>query len=512
MAKASYVLAFDTANEVIAIGIGRIDGQTRSVEVLKSETIAARRASNTQLLPRIDEAVSSLGLVRADIACVAVGRGPGSFTGVRIAMATAKGVASALGVPLVGLSSLDAVAWEAWRAGVRGNVLVVADAMRREVYPVDYSLDDAGASRLSRDRVVKAEDFACERGACADGADGDRPVSECEAERAPRVSDVRVTGDALRKHGELFAPLGELLDEALWTPTGSGLLLALQAAWRAGECDPFDFARHNPGLALPVYTRLSDAEEAEKLRLAKAASAAASREGGHLTMNDTAVPNARANEEGVAYKPLDAAHVEAVAALEMSLMGSDAWNANLVADELGRSDRCWWAAYAADPSMPLPADARLVGYAGGWVVDGDVQILKVAVVPDMRRCGIARELLARVAGDARNLGASTSSLEVRASNAAAQALYERLGYRGLGKRPRYYSDGEDAVIMSGPLPASSGLLSRGEASGRGTDGASCTSVSASVAGFAGARFGRSCGVSCCFWREPLWQQAPHLGH
>lgn len=468
MAKASYVLAFDTANEVIAIGIGRIDEQTRSVEVLESETIAARRASNTQLLPRIDEAVSSLGLARADIACVAVGRGPGSFTGVRIAMATAKGVASALGVPLVGLSSLDAVAWEAWRAGVRGSVLVVADAMRREVYPVDYSLDGAGACRLSRDRVVKAEDFAREH----------------EPERVPRVSGVQVIGDALRKYGELFAPLGELSDEALWTPTGAGLLLALQAAWRAGECDPLDFARHNPGLALPVYTRLSDAEEAEKLRLAKDAPAAVSREGGHLTMNDTAVPNARANEAGVAYKPLDAAHVEAVAALELALMGSDAWNANLVADELGRSDRCWWAAYAADPSMPLPVDARLVGYAGGWVVDGDVQILKVAVVPDMRRCGIARELLSRVAGDARNLGASTSSLEVRASNAGAQALYERLGYKSLGKRPRYYSDGEDAVIMSGPLPASSGLLSHDEASARGGDGASRASVPASVAGMA----------------------------
>lgn len=514
-AKASYVLAFDTANEMIAIGVGKLDVQTRSVELLKSEAIAARRASNTRLLPCIDEAVSSLGLARADIACVAVGRGPGSFTGVRIAMATAKGVSSALGVPLVGLSSLDAVAWGAWCAGVRGSVLVVADAMRREVYPVDYSLDDAGACRLSRDRVVKAVDFACERGVCAEDADGnggvlraqamarfggqstgpsssrrnlraDDPfVPECEAERSFHVSGVQVTGDALRKYGELFAPLGELLDEALWTPTGAGLLLALQAAWRAGECDPLDFARHNPGLALPVYTRLSDAEEAEKVRLAKGDSAAAaSRDGGHLTMNDTAVPNARANEEGVAYKPLDAAHVEAVAVLESSLMGSDAWNANLVADELGRSDRCWWAAYAADPSMPLSVDARLVGYAGGWVVDGDVQILKVAVVPDMRRRGIARELLARVAGDARNLGASTSSLEVRAGNAGAQALYERLGYKSLGKRPRYYSDGEDAVIMSGPLPASSGLLSHEIEVPDGGGETPCGAASASVAGMA----------------------------
>ena len=494
--RVPYVLAFDTANEAIAIGIGRLDVDVREVEVLRSEVVPARRASNTQLLPRIDEAAQACGLVREDIACVVVGRGPGSFTGVRIAMATAKGVASALGVPLVGVSSLDAVAWGAWKAGARGGTLVVADAMRKEIYPVEYSLCDAGVERLSRDCVVKAAEYSCsavlpdDGQAAAAASRGTASSRGCEGSRtqvrvasaSPRISgttealadptnDLRrydkemqgasllILGDALGKYREIFEPLGELLDEELWTPSGTGLLLAFEAAWRAGECDPFDATRHNPAFALPVYTRLSDAEEAEKLRLAKAADDAAPRDSKHVTMNDTAVPNARGNAAGVAYKPLDAAHVEAVAALESQLMGSDAWSANLVADELGRADRCWWAAYEADPSMPLSQDARLIGYAGGWVVDGDVQILKVAVVPEARRRGIARELLARVAGDARNLGAQTSSLEVRASNVSAQALYVKLGYESLGKRPRYYSDGEDAVIMRGPLPVASGALS-----------------------------------------------------
>ncbi len=84
---------------------------------------------------------------------------------------------------------------------------------------------------------------------------------------------------------------------------------------------------------------------------------------------------------GIAYKPLDACHVADVAALEAAVMGTDAWNETLVADELGRADRVWWAAYAADPKMPLSAEAPLVGYAGGWVVDGDLQILKVGWIP-----------------------------------------------------------------------------------------------------------------------------------
>ena len=430
----SFVLAFDTANEVIAIGLGKLDAATQSIECVASVEVEARRASNTQLLPRIDELCAQAGVGRGEIACVAVGRGPGSFTGVRIALACAKGIASALEVGLVGVSSLDAVAWGAWKASERGSLLVVADAMRREVYPVEYRLSDAGAERVTADRVIKADAFAEELGATS-------------------ASDRLIAGDALRKYVELFEGAGILLPEALWTPTGAGLLMALRASWRAGECDPFDAERHDPAFALPVYTRLSDAEENERQRLARADGALAGKRGSkHVTMNDTAIANARANGEGIAYKPLDACHVADVAALEAAVMGTDAWNETLVADELGRADRVWWAAYAADPKMPLSAEAPLVGYAGGWVVDGDLQILKVGVDPAWRRHGIARVLLARVADDARNLGARTSSLEVRAANAGAQALYAALGYEVLGRRPRYYSDGEDALIMQGPLP------------------------------------------------------------
>ena len=430
----SFVLAFDTANEVIAIGLGKLDAATQSIECVASVEVEARRASNTQLLPRIDELCAQAGVGRGEIACVAVGRGPGSFTGVRIALACAKGIASALEVGLAGVSSLDAVAWGAWKAGERGSLLVVADAMRREVYPVEYRLSDAGAERVTADRVIKAEAFAEE----LDASGG---------------SDRLIAGDALRKYADLFEGAGALLPEALWTPTGAGLLMALRASWRAGECDPLDAERHDPAFALPVYTRLSDAEENERQRLARADGALAGKRGSrHVTMNDTAIANARANGEGIAYKPLDVRHVADVAALEAAVMGTDAWNGALVADELGRADRVWWAAYAADPKMPLSAEAPLVGYAGGWVVDGDLQILKVGVDPAWRRHGIARVLLARVADDARNLGARTSSLEVRAANAGAQALYAALGYETLGRRPRYYSDGEDALIMQGPLP------------------------------------------------------------
>ena len=425
------VLAFDTANEVISIGVGTLHPEAKTIELVASAEVRAHRASNTQLLPRIDELLAEHGIGRDGIACVACGRGPGSFTGVRIAMATAKGVASALGVGLVGFSTLDAVAWNAWAASVRGSLLVAADAMRKEVYPVRYDVDDEGAHRLEADRVIKAVEV-------------------------PESDPVdHVTGDALVKYEEILAPLGAVLPQELWEPTGKGLLLAVQALWQAGEADPFDAARHNPAFALPVYTRLSDAEENERIRLAKndpknlrtGVQDLAPRRDQRATMHDSAILNARPDAEGITYKPLDAAHVADVAALEARIMGSDAWNERLVADELPRTDRTWWAAYVGKSD-----DLQLVGYAGGWVVDGDVQILKVGVDPAWRRHGIARELLSRVASDARDLGAHTCSLEVRAGNEGAQAFYRALGFESLGKRPRYYSDGEDALIMQGPLP------------------------------------------------------------
>ncbi|MEE0704984.1 MAG: hypothetical protein UCH28_01215, partial [Adlercreutzia sp.] len=64
----SYILAFDTANEVIAIGLGRLDAASRTVEPVASVEVEARRASNTQLLPSIDRLCAQAGVTREDLA------------------------------------------------------------------------------------------------------------------------------------------------------------------------------------------------------------------------------------------------------------------------------------------------------------------------------------------------------------------------------------------------------------------------------------------------------------
>lgn len=246
-----YVLALDTSNELIAIGIGLIEGnagekQPKTIKCVKEIQLKANRQSNTRLLTCIDEALSHTDATKENIACVVCGTGPGSFTGVRIALATAKGIACALGVGLVGVSTLDAIAWGAQAAGVRGHLQVVADAMRHEVYPLQYLLDDEKAQRLESESVVKADAFtlslrdtgsqpsknaACNEKECKGGL---KTTSNTMA-----AGDVKITGDALAKYKDAFQEESntlEFLPEDLWHPTGRGLLLAAQSAWRAELC------------------------------------------------------------------------------------------------------------------------------------------------------------------------------------------------------------------------------------------------------------------------------------
>ncbi len=432
-----FILAFDTSNETVSVALGVLCERERSVRLVAGRRIPAHRASNTLLLPSLDELLREHGVQKSQVAAVACGRGPGSFTGVRICMATAKGMASAWEVPLIGVSTPDALAWELWEAGQRGRVLVLADAMRKEVYPVHYAISDGGIERLNADKVVKAEAYA----------------QELEADP---VDALTLCGDALEKYADLFAGAGTTAPRESWTLAGPGLLRCVQQLWQADACDPFDRLRHDPALALPVYTRLSDAEENERVRSSQAGQPSAVPASGtrgpapHDAGQGDAASTDNGSDDGpssLTYRPLRLSDASAVAALEAVLMAGDAWNDALVADDIPRRDRCWWGAFK---------QGELVGYAGGQVIQGVLQVLKVAVAASLQRQGIAHVLLARVCADARDLGADQATLEVRAGNEGARAFYEHMGLACEGVRPGYYGDGEDAAIYTGPLLAVEG--------------------------------------------------------
>lgn len=91
----------------------------------------------------------------------------------------------------------------------------------------------------------------------------------------------------------------------------------------------------------------------------------------------------------------------------------------------------------------------LLGYCGFWEVSGEADITNLAVHPEYRRGGIAKALLECAIREAKKRGLLLMTLEVRVSNAAAIALYEKYGFRRVGERKRYYSNPtENALIMT----------------------------------------------------------------
>lgn len=137
------VLALDTATTELVAGLANVSG---GVDVI-AEKIISTRAHNELLVPTIAELLEGAGLAFSDLEAIVVGCGPGPFTGLRVGMATAQALGQALGIPVYGVVTHDAVA-----KGVDAeSALIVTDARRREVYWARYE----NGQRVAGPDVVK---------------------------------------------------------------------------------------------------------------------------------------------------------------------------------------------------------------------------------------------------------------------------------------------------------------------------------------------------------------------
>jgi tRNA threonylcarbamoyladenosine biosynthesis protein TsaB len=139
------VLALDTSSSAVCVALH--DGTD---VVAESSEIAARRHGEL-LAPMIRDLLNAAHVNRSDVTDVVVGVGPGPYTSLRIGLVTAHALGLALGVPVHGLCSLDAIAIDAGPFGTR--FLVATDARRREVYWAEY---DSGARRIDGPHVGSA--------------------------------------------------------------------------------------------------------------------------------------------------------------------------------------------------------------------------------------------------------------------------------------------------------------------------------------------------------------------
>ena len=136
---------------------------------------------------------------------------------------------------------------------------------------------------------------------------------------------------------------------------------------------------------------------------------------------------------------MNESHVASVAAIEKECFGRDAWSEKSVSGELTNALALWLVAVE---------DGQVAGYVGSQTVCNETDMMNVAVTADFRRRGIGEQLVIALVEELKALESHSLTLEVRASNTPAQAMYEKLGFTEVGRRPRYYQNPkEDALIL-----------------------------------------------------------------
>lgn len=223
-----------------------------SVALCEDETLIAQTIQNSglthsqTLLPMAQSLLAACGLTPGDLDLIAVAAGPGSFTGLRIGVAAAKGLAWGAELPCAGCSTLESMAWSL--AGFSGEVCAAMDARRHQVYNARFRVDGEVPHRLTPDRAISLEDL----------------VQELAGTQTTQL----VVGDGAQLCYDALTAAG--IPAKLAPPN-----LRLQSAWGVARA-ALDLARQGRTVPVhqltPVYHRLS---QAERERLAREAAAQA---------------------------------------------------------------------------------------------------------------------------------------------------------------------------------------------------------------------------------------------
>jgi tRNA threonylcarbamoyladenosine biosynthesis protein TsaB len=223
------LLGLDTATSATSVALRLADGTLS--EARDDPADGAHPGHATRLLAMADGLLSDAGVVIGDVGRIAVGVGPGTFTGLRVGVATARGLAQSSGAELVAVSSLRALAAPALENGGQGGVLAVIDARRSEIFAAAYAGDGA---ELATGRAIKP-------GAVV-----------ALLEEAGLTSALAVGDGALRYRGELESAGLDVAAETspLHLLRATAICALAASTERTGSSEP----------VLPDYLRRPDAE------------------------------------------------------------------------------------------------------------------------------------------------------------------------------------------------------------------------------------------------------------
>lgn len=222
------ILAIDTSTNVMGISI--LDND----KILAEYITNMKKNHSTSLMPAIDRLLEEVNWLPADLELIAVAKGPGSYTGVRIGVTTAKTLAWTLNIPLVGVSTLESMAYS--NHYFKGLISPIIDARRGQVYSGLYGYADNKWQCFEHDRIIMFDEWV-------------KKLDEYQQE-------ILFVGDDVQLHLEKINQLSDKATVSLGSfsisrPSILGTLA--ESKFRNGEIDnTFDFA--------PAYLQLAEAE------------------------------------------------------------------------------------------------------------------------------------------------------------------------------------------------------------------------------------------------------------
>lgn len=385
------VLAIDSSGMTATVAV------VEDTQTIAEYTVNFKKTHSQTLLPMIDTMGKMIELDLKSIDAIAVAGGPGSFTGLRIGSATAKGLGLALEKPLIHVPTVDGLAYNLY--GCQDIICPIMDARRKQVYTGMYTFARREQEGSKETELV---------------------LDVLEAQNASPIEELI---ERLNIHGRPVAFLGDgvpvyqdVIREKMRVPFSFAPASANRQ--RAAVVGALGIQYYKEGrfeTAMehqPDYLRVSQAERerAEKERKAV-----------------------------VSIRQMKVEDAAAIAEMEHQTF-SDAWSEKAILDTL-RNPK----------TICLVAEkiGKIVGYCIVYTADDEADIARIAVLKESRRFGIASELIHALDVICWENQIQIIMLDVRVSNEDARAFYEKHGFTQDGIRENYYKNPmEDAILMS----------------------------------------------------------------
>ena len=376
------VLSIDTSSKIASIAIIE-DGH-----VLDEMHVLSEEEHSQTLMPMIEKMFNDNNMDLDEIDLIGCSRGPGSFTGIRIGIATAKAFSDAKNIPLIGIDSLEALAYSAVIEKENNDceILAMINAKNDNVYAATYLVNNGklnmvkNAEIMNLTETVNYIDFKKQVFivGCED-EDSIRKLIQAEAS-----SERAISGDDCTF---------EFVKDTI--PTAASIGIAAYEKYKNGVVDE---------IIVPLYLRKPQAER-------------------NLFQVD-----------------------EKTIVTEMAITDKE-----FIIDNYDKFSSSWdIKAFKSDADdskyFVSKIDTEVFGYISYRVVLDEVEIMNVVTREDARNMGIASSLLSYLI---RNVDASKFNLEVNENNKVAIKIYKKFGFMEVGERKNYYNNGkENAILMS----------------------------------------------------------------